>query len=84
MISAINDSLYNMSDNDILNTKNSERNMNKIELSLIFLLAFSLDCISQEPANHELRNTAISGGIGLGSVLAVVVSWERNKSVLLT
>jgi len=27
-------------------------------------------------------NTSISSGIGLGTVLAVVV-WERNKSVLL-
>jgi hypothetical protein len=57
--------------------------MNNIKLTIFFLLIFSLDCFSQKTGNYEIRNTAISGGIGLGSVLAVVVSWERNKSVLL-
>mgnify|MGYP006198747865 FL=1 len=57
--------------------------MNKIKLSLVFLIIFTLECFSQNSENSEIRNTAISSGIGLGSVLAVVVSWERNKSVLL-
>jgi len=57
--------------------------MNKIKLTLIFLLIFSLECFSQDFGNNEIKNTAISSGIGLGSVLAVVVSWERNKSILL-
>jgi hypothetical protein len=57
--------------------------MNKIKLTLIFLLIFTLECFSQDSGNNGIRNTAISSGIGLGSVLAVVVSWERNKSVLL-
>lgn len=57
--------------------------MNKIKLTLIFLLIFSLECFSQDSGNNGIRNTAISSGIGLGTVLAVVVSWERNKSVLL-
>ncbi|MDX1317933.1 hypothetical protein [Bizionia paragorgiae] len=57
--------------------------MNKIKLTIIFLLIFSLQCFSQESGNNGIKNTAISSGIGLGSVLAVVVSWERNKSVLL-
>jgi hypothetical protein len=57
--------------------------MNKTKLTLIFLIIFSLECFSQNSINNEIRNTAISSGIGLGSVLAVVVSWERNKSVLL-
>ncbi len=57
--------------------------MNKIKLTVIFLLIFSLECYSQQSGDNGIRNTAISSGIGLGSVLAVVVSWERNKSVLL-
>jgi hypothetical protein len=57
--------------------------MNKFKLTLILLLVFSLECYSQQSGNNGIRNTAISSGIGLGSVLAVVVSWERNKSVLL-
>jgi hypothetical protein len=48
--------------------------MNKIKLTLIFLLIFSLECFSQDSGNKGIRNTAISSGIGLGSVLAVVVS----------
>lgn len=64
-------------------TQNEKKLMNKIKLTLIFLLLFSLDCFSQQSGNNVIRNTAISNGIGLGSILAVVVSWERNKSVLL-
>jgi len=57
--------------------------MKKINLTLIFILLFSLECFSQQTGNNGIKNTAIRSGIGLGSVLAVVVSWERNKSVLL-
>jgi len=57
--------------------------MKKIRFTLIFMFLFSLECFSQQSEGNELKNTAIRSGIGLGSVLAVVVSWERNKSVLL-
>ncbi len=57
--------------------------MKKIKLTLILMLLLSLDCFSQQSGNDGIKNTAIRSGIGLGSVLAVVVSWERNKSVLL-
>jgi len=64
-------------------TQNRKKYMNKIKLTLIFMLLFSLECFSQQTGNDGIKNTAIRSGIGLGSVLAVVVSWERNKSVLL-
>ncbi len=57
--------------------------MKKITLTLILIFIFCLDCFSHNDAHYEFRNSIISGGIGLGSVLAVVTSWERNKSVLL-
>lgn len=57
--------------------------MTKIKLTLIFILLLSLECFSQQTVNDGVKNTAIRNGIGLGSVLAIVVSWERNKSVLL-
>ncbi|WP_167608613.1 hypothetical protein [Maribellus sediminis] len=57
--------------------------MNKLKLTLIFLLFFAFECFSQQTGNDGIGSTAIRSGIGLGSVLAVVVSWERNKSVLL-
>ena len=56
--------------------------MKKVKFSLLFILLVSLECFSQETESYGLKNTAIQSGIGLGSVLAVVVSWERNKSVL--
>lgn len=46
------------------------------------MIFVSFDGFSQQIEMSSIKNTAISGGIGLGSVLAVVVSWERNKSVL--
>jgi hypothetical protein len=49
---------------------------------LILLLIVSLECYSQK-ASNRISNTAISSGIDLSTVLAVIVSWERNKSVLL-
>ena len=57
--------------------------MQKLKFTFFFLLFVSLECFSQQSGNYSMQNTAIKSGIGLGSVLAVVVSWERNKSVLL-
>lgn len=57
--------------------------MSKLKMILILLLMFSLECVSQNSGNTEVKNRAISSGIGLGTIIAVVVSWERNKSVLL-
>ncbi|MFL9835340.1 hypothetical protein ABS765_15035 [Chryseobacterium sp. ST-37] len=34
-----------------------------------------------EPAN-KVTNTVTQTGISLGSVIAVVISWDRNKSLL--
>jgi len=56
--------------------------MNKLKILLILMIFVSFDGFSQQIEMSSIKNTAISGGIGLGSVLAVVVSWERNKSVL--
>jgi hypothetical protein len=56
--------------------------MNKLKTLLLLMIFVSFDGFSQQIEMSSIKNTAISGGIGLGSVLAVVVSWERNKSVL--
>ena len=56
--------------------------MNKLKILLLLMIFVSFDGFSQQIEMSSIKNTAISGGIGLGSVLAVVVSWERNKSVL--
>ena len=56
--------------------------MNKVKLILIFLLIFSLECYSQQTGNTGIKQTVVKNGIGIGSVIAIVVSWDRNKSIL--
>lgn len=56
--------------------------MNKIKLTLILLLIFSLDCFSQQNENNGITQTVVKNSIGIGSAIAIVVSWERNKSIL--
>ncbi|WP_222439217.1 hypothetical protein [Echinicola salinicaeni] len=57
--------------------------MKEIKLIIVFIFLATLECFSQQSGINEIKSSALQGGIGLGSVLAVVVSWERNKSVLL-
>lgn len=49
---------------------------------LFFILFFSINAFSHTEAN-EINDTVVKSGIGLGSVVAVVTSWDRNKSILL-
>ncbi|MGB1393581.1 MAG: hypothetical protein ACPH4O_04950 [Flavobacteriaceae bacterium] len=56
--------------------------MNTIKLSLLFLLLFSLECFSQQTGNPGIKQNVVKNGIGIGSVIAIVVSWDRNKSIL--
>ena len=59
-----------------------KKQMNKIKLTSIFLLLFSLECFSQQTGNNGITQTAVKNGIGIGSAIAIVVSWDRNKSIL--
>lgn len=45
------------------------------------LSIYSVEIFAQSQ-NNSFTSKAIDGGIGLGSVLAVVASWSRNKSIL--
>ncbi|MGB3592485.1 MAG: hypothetical protein WBA16_12435 [Nonlabens sp.] len=50
----------------------------------IFLMLFSIASAFAHDSNAtSITQTVINSGVGLGTVLAVVISWERNKSVLL-
>ena len=53
-------------------------------LLLFFLLTLTLDCFGQEASSAGTRNEIIRNGVNLGSVIAVVISWSRNRSVLFT
>jgi len=55
--------------------------MKKSFILLLFLILISNHCYSQD-FDSDIRETVIHNGVGLGSVIAVVLSWERNKSVL--
>ena len=46
-----------------------------IGLLLVFL---SVDTF----AHSQTQNTVVRNGIGLGTVIAVVISWSRNESIL--
>lgn len=66
---------------------NNQKKNKSIQVRIKFtLLAFSLFLTSSElfaeSEKSDLRNKAIDGGIGLGSIIAVVASWSRNKSIL--
>ena len=54
----------------------------KVILTLIlFSLSVSL-MAAPEYALAEINGMATKGGIGLGAILAIVLSWSRNQSIL--
>lgn len=55
--------------------------MKKIYFSLFCFLLLSMNVFAAP--DSALERTVISNGIGLGSVVAAITSWERNRSVLL-
>ena len=55
----------------------------KIKLFLIFLFAFNLALAQENSGNtQDISHTVTQSVIGLGSVIAVVASWDRNRSIL--
>ena len=56
--------------------------MDKIKLTSIILLLFSIECFSQQTGSTRMTQTVVTNGIGIGSALAIVISWDRNKSIL--
>ncbi|HQY12890.1 MAG TPA: hypothetical protein PK133_11780 [Ferruginibacter sp.] len=49
--------------------------------SLCILLLAS--CVSYSSGEHDyMRPVYVYPGVGLGTIIAVVISWSRNKSVL--
>ena len=60
-------------------------NKNPIRLknaSLVSLLLMISTKLYAESDNNDIKSKAIDGSIGLGSIIAVVASWSRNKSIL--
>jgi hypothetical protein len=47
-----------------------------------FILFANSSALFAKSENDGITDKAIDGGIGLGSIIAVVASWSRNKSIL--
>lgn len=56
--------------------------MKKFYLTIILVLFVAYETYSQDQIDSETKRTVIYNGIGFGSVIAGITSWERNKSVL--
>jgi hypothetical protein len=56
------------------------KNKIALPLLLIFSAAFLVSCAGYSP--ETTRTVTIDKGVGLGAVIAVVVSWSRNRSIL--
>jgi hypothetical protein len=56
--------------------------MKKFNLTILFLVFFSLHCFSQESVTTGIGATIVKNGIGMGSVIAIVISWDRHKTIL--
>lgn len=52
--------------------------MKKIHVTMFFLLLISAEAF----AHSQTQNIVVRNGIGLGTVIAVVISWSRNESIL--
>ncbi len=56
--------------------------MKKISILLLFLL-YTINVFAQIYGNgNTASQAAVQGGVGLGTVIAVVISWSRNESIL--
>ncbi|AQX07303.1 hypothetical protein [Elizabethkingia ursingii] len=59
--------------------------MKKNILVIVLLLIFSNLLLAQSGTtdnNSDIRDTVTNSGLGLGAIIAVVISWDRNKSIL--
>jgi hypothetical protein len=54
----------------------------KVLLPVIFTLLFIASCNTGPNYNGYMQPVYVGPGVGLGTIIAVVISWGRNKSVL--
>jgi hypothetical protein len=57
--------------------------MKKIILPLIAVMTFAVSCaVNNGNPPYYSQPVYVAPGVGLGTIIAVVVSWTRNKSIL--
>ena len=54
----------------------------KILLPIFISVLFIASCVPGPNYNGYLQPVYVGPGIGLGTIIAVVISWGRNKSIL--
>ena len=54
----------------------------KLLLTLIAIALILISCATGPNYNGYVQPVYVGPGIGLGTIIAVVISWSRNKSVL--
>ncbi len=55
---------------------------NKYLLPLLGFIVLLVSCSDQVNSPAYTQPVYIAPGVGLGTIIAVVVSWSRNKSIL--
>jgi len=51
--------------------------------ALVYIFWYNSSDLFAQSQESSLTSKAIDGGIGLGSIIAVVASWSRNQSILM-
>jgi hypothetical protein len=65
-----------------LNTSIKKLMIKKICFTVIPCLLLLVSCVTTTSDPYYARPVYVGPGIGLGTIIAVVVSWSRNKSIL--
>jgi len=53
-----------------------------LSFSVLLLVLFSFSCTSPDGHFVYMQPVYVGPGVGLGTIIAVVISWTRNKSIL--
>lgn len=54
----------------------------KILLPAIAIVLILISCVTSPNHDGYMQPVYVGPGIGLGTIVAVVISWSRNKSIL--
>ena len=54
----------------------------KYLLTLLILIILFASCTTNNPNDGYNQPVYLAPGVGLGTIIAVVISWSRNKSIL--
>ena len=50
--------------------------------ALLIMIVLFVSCSNNTPTNGYNQPVYLAPGVGLGTIIAIVISWSRNKSIL--